>query len=257
MTLQRSASAQSPSAAGGAGVIGSGLSDGVVDAAVAALLTVLPTPTILTATAGSGAVVVGRAGGAVHGAVVASFVGATSADLAVVLADAGSLDAAAGAESGLVSRDDIIRPALERAAGVLGLGVLGDARIDDATALFLDAETVVFDLTGGGVTFGWFAIRLRQNGTAAATGDRTMVGNLGRINNVEMALTVEIGRTRMTVRDVLALEPGAVVELDRSVGSPADILLNGRLIAHGEIVVVDQDYAVRITKILDVAESLT
>jgi flagellar motor switch protein FliN/FliY len=84
-----------------------------------------------------------------------------------------------------------------------------------------------------------------------------VVGNLGRINSVEMALTVEIGRTRMTVRDVLALEPGAVVELDRSVGSPADILLNGRLIAHGEIVVVDQDYAVRITQILDVAESLT
>jgi flagellar motor switch protein FliN/FliY len=257
MTLQRSASTPSPSAIGGAGVLGSGLADGVADAAVAALLTVLPTPTILTATAGSGAGVVGRAGGALHGAIVASFVGATSADLAVVLADPGSLDAAAGAESGLVSRDDIIRPALESAAGVLGLGVLGDARIDDATSLFLDAETVVFDLTGGGVTVGWFAIRLRQNGAATAPGDRTVVGNLGRINSVEMALTVEIGRTRMTVRDVLALEPGAVVELDRSVGSPADILLNGRLIAHGEIVVVDQDYAVRITQILDVAESLT
>ena len=257
MTIHSPASAQSPSAARGTGVIGSGLSDGVAGAAVDALLTVLPTPTVLTAAAGSGAVVLGRAGGAVHGAVVASFVGATSADLAVVLADPGSLDAAAGAESGLVSREDIIRPALERAAGVLGLGVLGDARIDDATTLFLDPETVVFDLTGAGVTFGWFAIRLRQNGTAVAAGDRTVVGNLGRINSVEMALTVEIGRTRMTVRDVLALEPGAVVELDRSVGSPADILLNGRLIAHGEIVVVDQDYAVRITKILDVAESLT
>ena len=257
MTLQRSASAQSPSATGGAGATGSGLTDGVADAAVAALLTALPTPTILSATPGSGAAVVGRAGGAVHGAVVASFVGATSADMAVVLADPGSLDAAAGAESGLVSRDDIIRPALERAAGVLGLGVLGDARIDDATTLFLDAESVVFDLSGDSGIVGWFAVRLRQNGTASATGDRTVVGNLGRINNVEMALTVEIGRTRMTVRDVLALEPGAVVELDRSVGSPADILLNGRLIAHGEIVVVDQDYAVRITQILDVAESLT
>jgi len=257
MTLQRSASAPSLSATGGAGDIGSGVSDAVADAAVAALLTVLPTATILTATAGSGASVVGRAGGAVHGAVVASFVGATSADLAVVLADPGSLDAAAGAESGLVSRDDIIRPALERAAGVLGLGVLGDARIDDATPLFLDTETVVFDLTGGGTTVGWFAIRLRRNTAATAGGDRSVVGNLGRINSVEMALTVEIGRTRMTVRDVLALEPGAVVELDRSVGSPADILLNGRLIAHGEIVVVDQDYAVRITQILDVAESLT
>ena len=81
-------------------------------------------------------------------------------------------------------------------------------------------------------------------------------GNLGRINNVEMALTVEIGRTRMSVRDVLGLEPGAVVELDRSAGAPADVLLNGRLIAHGEVVVVDQDYAVRITRILDVADGV-
>jgi flagellar motor switch protein FliN/FliY len=83
-----------------------------------------------------------------------------------------------------------------------------------------------------------------------------VAGKLGRINNVEMALTVEIGRTRMSVRDVLALEPGAVVELDRSAGAPADVLLNGRLIAHGEIVVIDQDYAVRITQILDVADGV-
>jgi flagellar motor switch protein FliN/FliY len=69
-------------------------------------------------------------------------------------------------------------------------------------------------------------------------------------------MTVEIGHTRMSVRDVLALEPGAVIELDRSAGAPADVLLNGRLIAHGEVVVVDQDYAVRITKILDVSEGL-
>ena len=81
-------------------------------------------------------------------------------------------------------------------------------------------------------------------------------GKLSRISNVEMALTVEIGRTRMAVRDVLAMEPGAVIELDRTAGSPADVLLNGRLIAHGEIVVVDQDYAVRITKILDASDEL-
>ena len=70
-----------------------------------------------------------------------------------------------------------------------------------------------------------------------------------------MDLTVEVGRTRMAVRDVLDLEPGRIVELDRSAGAPADVLLNGRVIAHGEIVVVDQDYAVRITRILENAEA--
>jgi flagellar motor switch protein FliN/FliY len=82
-------------------------------------------------------------------------------------------------------------------------------------------------------------------------------GNLARISNVEMTLTVEIGRTRMSVRELLALEPGAVVELDRAAGSPADILLNGRLIAQGDVVVVDQAYAVRVTRILDTAEALS
>lgn len=137
--------------------------------------------------------------------------------------------------------------------------MLGDVRNDDATALFADDDTEVFTLSAAGIPAGWFAIRVRQNGVvtgASPITEESMLGKLGRINNVEMALTVEIGRTRMSVRDVLGLEPGAVIELDRSAGAPADVLLNGRLIAHGEIVVIDQDYAVRITKILDVAEGI-
>lgn len=186
-------------------------------------------------------------------AIVASFVGATSADLAVVLSDPASL--LAGADTSIVSTEDVLRPALDAAAGMLGTGVLGDVRVEDAQALFEDETTAVFELLAKKAVIGWFAIRVRENGTVAST-SRFVPGNLGRISNVEMALTVEIGRTRMAVRDVLALEPGAVIELDRSAGSPADVLLNGRLIAHGEVVVVDQDYAVRITKILDVAEGV-
>lgn len=96
----------------------------------------------------------------------------------------------------------------------------------------------------------------RTRGCAGSRGSGAIAGKLARISNVETALTIEIGRTRMAVRDVLAMEPSAVIELGRSAGSPADVLLNGRLIAHGEIVVVDQDYAVGITKILDTAEEL-
>ena len=68
--------------------------------------------------------------------------------------------------------------------------------------------------------------------------------------DVEMTLTTEIGRTRMPVREVLDLVPGTVLELDRSAGSPADVMVNGRLVARGEIVVVDDEYAVRITEIV-------
>lgn len=222
-------------------------------AAAQALAKLLPSTAEVTAAAFDGGSVVAKS------AIVASFVGEVSADLAVVLVDSAALAVASGTDSALVSIVDVLRPALESAALELGTGVLGDARSDDATALFAADDTEVFTLSAAGVATGWFAIRVRQNGVvtgARPISEESMIGKLGRINNVEMALTVEIGRTRMSVRDVLALEPGAVIELDRSAGAPADVLLNGRLIAHGEIVVIDQDYAVRITKILDVAEGI-
>jgi flagellar motor switch protein FliN len=193
------------------------------------------------------------------GAVVVSFVGQVSADLAVVLADPDAMTVAAGPDSALVSIGDVLRPALESAVGNLGSGVLGNVTTGDASALFADPATTVFVLAGTGAPTGWFAIRIRESGVvtgAAPRSSASVTHKLGRISNVEMALTVEIGRTRMSIRDLLSLEPGAVIELDRSAGAPADVLLNGRLIAHGEIVVIDQDYAVRITKILDVAEGI-
>jgi flagellar motor switch protein FliN/FliY len=228
-------------------------------AAAEALVGQLPTPAPLHAVALPQDVSASAAAQA-GDAVVASFVGALSADLALVLADMHSVAAAGGTDSSLVSVTDVLRPALESAAAMLGAGVLGEATRESAASLFLDPATVVFELTAGGVPAGWFAVRVRD--AAAITGGPvtyapgSIAGNLGRINNVEMTLTVEIGHTRMSVRDVLGLEPGAVVELDRSAGAPADVLLNGRLIAHGEVVVVDQDYAVRITQILDVAEGI-
>ncbi|KQO64901.1 flagellar motor switch protein FliN [Curtobacterium sp. Leaf261] len=228
-------------------------------AAAEALVGQLPTPAPLHATAipaGAASLAAANAGDAV----VASFVGALSADLAVVLVDVDAVLAAGGSDSSLVAVTDVLRPALEAAAAMLGAGVLGEAVRESAASLFVDQATVVFELTAGGVPAGWFAVRVREaaaiSGLPTAHAPGSIAGNLGRINNVEMTLTVEIGHTRMSVRDVLGLEPGAVVELDRSAGAPADVLLNGRLIAHGEVVVVDQDYAVRITQILDVAEGV-
>jgi flagellar motor switch protein FliN/FliY len=75
------------------------------------------------------------------------------------------------------------------------------------------------------------------------------------LRSVPMEITAEIGRTRMTIQELLSLTPGAVVELDRPVGSPADVLVNGRLFARGEVVVVDEDFAIRITEIVDTDET--
>lgn len=225
----------------------------IESAAAAALAGLLPSSGRLVAEpapAGSWA-------GLVRSAVVASFVGGTSAETAVVFADAAEIAASAGLDGPALTVVDVLRPALEGATAQLGAGVLDDARLDDASALFGHAETTVFRLVDGVRTAGWFAIRVRAPHAApGAVSSDPFSGKLNRINSVEMSLTVEIGRSRMSVRDVLSLEPGGVVELDRAAGAPADVLLNGRLIAHGEIVVVDQDYAVRITEILDVADGL-
>ena len=70
------------------------------------------------------------------------------------------------------------------------------------------------------------------------------------LRDVEMEVTCELGRTRMTVRQLLALAPGDVVELDRLAGSPADLLVNGTLLARGEVVVVDEAFGLRITEIV-------
>ncbi len=73
---------------------------------------------------------------------------------------------------------------------------------------------------------------------------------LDLLSNVEMDVTAELGRTRMTVRELLSLTPGNVVELDRAAGSPVDLFVNGTLIARGEVVVVDEEFGVRVSEII-------
>jgi flagellar motor switch protein FliN/FliY len=68
--------------------------------------------------------------------------------------------------------------------------------------------------------------------------------------DVQLELSVELGRATMPVRDVLHLGPGSVVELNKLGGEPVDILVNGRPIARGEVVVVDENFGVRITEII-------
>jgi len=68
--------------------------------------------------------------------------------------------------------------------------------------------------------------------------------------DVSMPVVIEIGRTRMTVQDVLALGPGSVVQLDRMVGEPVDVYVGDRRLAAGEVVVVGEHFGVRITTVL-------
>lgn len=77
------------------------------------------------------------------------------------------------------------------------------------------------------------------------------------LHDVELGVTVELGRTKMLVRDVLALTIGSVVELDRTAGSPVDVYVNGTLIARGEVVVVDEEFGVRISEVVGYQQDRT
>jgi flagellar motor switch protein FliN len=82
----------------------------------------------------------------------------------------------------------------------------------------------------------------------AAVGGSTAT-DLERLNDVIVELTVEVGRTRMTLGQALALGPGSVVTLDRLADKPVDLLVNGRPIARGEVVVIDEEFGLRITEV--------
>jgi flagellar motor switch protein FliN/FliY len=74
--------------------------------------------------------------------------------------------------------------------------------------------------------------------------------DLERLNQVIVELTVEVGRTRMTLGQALALGPGSVVTLDRLADKPVDLLVNGKPIARGEVVVIDEEFGLRITEVV-------
>jgi flagellar motor switch protein FliN/FliY len=75
--------------------------------------------------------------------------------------------------------------------------------------------------------------------------------DLSRLSDIPMELSVEIGRTHMTVGETLDLRVGSVVTLERLAGETADLLVNGCAIARGEVVVIDEQYGLRVTEILD------
>lgn len=81
-------------------------------------------------------------------------------------------------------------------------------------------------------------------------------GNIDMLLDVPLEVTVELGRTVRLIKDILALGPGAVVELDKLAGETVDVLINGKLIARGEVVVIDENFGVRITDIVSPAERL-
>jgi flagellar motor switch protein FliN/FliY len=158
---------------------------------------------------------------------------------------ASALDAASQALAAMVSQEIESDPASE---------------IDLASALrLLGEDAVVYPILEGADPVACLAVAIDavthgDSGGAAPTTDAAV--GLGAaaaplvLAEVEMGVTAELGRTHMSVRELLSLTPGAVIDLDRAAGAPVDVLVNGTLIARGEVVVIDEEFGIRISELV-------
>lgn len=205
-------------------------------------------------------------------AVTATLNGAVTGQIYILV----SAELAAQIENGPVGPQDLVAGldvALTDATTALA-NSLGDLRHEVAQSLDADIafsnlaqyeQTAIVPVMGAAGPVASVVVMLNFPGEAAGeetaasasfeTLSSTMQGvgalrGVELLSDVEMGVTAELGRTRMTVRELLGLQPGSVVELDRAAGSPVDLLVNGTLVARGEVVVIDEEFGVRITEII-------
>jgi flagellar motor switch protein FliN/FliY len=95
-----------------------------------------------------------------------------------------------------------------------------------------------------------------DNLTDEGAGEVAKDVNLEVILDVPVTLSMEVGRTRIPIRNLLQLNQGSVVELDRAAGEPLDVFVNGTLVAHGEVVVVNEKFGIRLTDVISPAERI-
>ncbi len=87
--------------------------------------------------------------------------------------------------------------------------------------------------------------------------DQSEPNNLDMLMDIPLQVTVELGRTKRMVKEILGVSPGSIIELDKLAGEPVDILINNKVIAVGEVVVIDENFGVRVTDILSTADRLS
>jgi len=91
---------------------------------------------------------------------------------------------------------------------------------------------------------------------AEKTETKTLQRDIDFLLDIPLEVTVELGRTKMAVRDLLQLGQGSILELDKSAGEPLEILVNNRLVARGEVVVVNERFGIRLTEVISPQERI-
>ncbi|MBO6514655.1 MAG: flagellar motor switch protein FliN [Phycisphaerales bacterium] len=126
---------------------------------------------------------------------------------------------------------------------------------DDEAAALAAAMSAINDATGGATDAASEGAAFESPELGAGTASAESNSELDLLSDVQMNVRIELGRTRMFVEDVLRLGDGAVVELDKLAGDPVDVFVNDRKVARGEVLVLNDNFCIRVSEILDVRES--
>lgn len=129
------------------------------------------------------------------------------------------------------------------------LSEAGDAGQDDIDALM--AQTSSPEPAAPRAMLEEFGGVPRSNAPVSLEGP-----NLDVILDIPVSISMEVGNTEITIRNLLQLNQGSVIELDRLAGEPLDVLVNGTLIAHGEVVVVNEKFGIRLTDVISPSERI-
>ena len=178
-----------------------------------------------------------------------------------LIVSGGTLEALGGEEQGLGTLAEALESQGKQIADMLGVAIGEEASLA-ITGVIQAGAAVADGEMGVGIVVAGPALPAvtRSSGAGSGAGTNSVVpGNAARgdgtgmriLSDVEMTVTAELGRAFMTVRELLSLTPGSIVELDRVAGTPIDVLVNGTVVARGEVVVVDEEFGVRITEIVD------
>ena len=130
----------------------------------------------------------------------------------------------------------------------LGTDTAQDAMADDWASALAEAEAA----QGGGTS----TARPEIFPSLAPTGPLTQRDDIDMVLDIPVQLTVELGRTRIPIKHILQLAQGSVIELEALAGEPMDVLVNGFLIAQGEVVVVNEKFGIRLTDIVTPSERM-
>jgi flagellar motor switch protein FliN/FliY len=142
-----------------------------------------------------------------------------------------------------VREESVVEAELGELADELDQAALEELLLEQAPAAQMTGEPVIEE------------IELEQ--LLPFDADPTSDTDIGLLLEVPLSISVELGRTSLTIRELLALGQGSILQLDRHAGEPVDVLVNGKRLARGEVVVIDEDFGIRVTEVVTPEERIS